>query len=463
MAVNLPTDFEKQLQDEWPLQAQEVISAIQDGNPPTSIRLNPNKFNGTLETRSIPWARNGYYLSERPSFISDPWWHGGVYYVQEASSMLIELAILQHVPTDTPITAIDLCAAPGGKTTHLQSLLHPQSLIIANEVIKQRASILGQNVEQWGCNNIWITNQDPQQIGNATHWADLILVDAPCSGEGLFRRDHHAVDEWSLDHVKLCANRQQRIIHDAWSALKPGGILVYSTCTFNHAENEKNLAQFKNELGIEWLPIQLNDSWRTISQASIHGYHAFPGFTEGEGFFLAIGRKPTGNIQTPNIKKKKQTKLIPLTSTHWASFIQNNERFVVTPNNTIIEQEHSKHYHYLSQQFQLYRTGMLLGEEKGKKLLPSHAMALSQDLDVTHISTLEVDQETAYRYLKREVLPGDLSHEKGFLLVTYNGIPLGWVKNVGNRMNNILPSSRRILKHFDLKNLWSISSINYTH
>jgi 16S rRNA C967 or C1407 C5-methylase (RsmB/RsmF family)/NOL1/NOP2/fmu family ribosome biogenesis protein len=463
MAVNLPTDFEKQLQNEWPLQAQEVISSIQDGNPPTSVRLNPNKFKGDLNTKAIPWAKNGYYLPERPSFISDPWWHGGAYYVQEASSMLIEQAILQHVPTDTPITAIDLCAAPGGKTTHLQSLLHPQSLIIANEVIKQRASILGQNVEQWGCNNIWITNQDPQQIGNMTHWADLILVDAPCSGEGLFRRDHHAVEEWSLDHVKLCANRQQRIIHDVWNSLKPGGLLIYSTCTFNHSENEKNLAQFTEELGIEWLPLELENAWKTVSQPNAHGYHAFPGYTEGEGFFLAIGRKPFDTVQPTNFKKKKQVKLTPLSSTTWASYINNTEEFVVTPSNTIIQQEHAQHFQYLLQHVPIYRTGTLLGEEKGKKLVPSHAMALSQDLNLNHVSILEVNQETAYRYLKREVLPSNLSCEKGFLLVTYRGVPLGWVKNVGNRMNNILPSARRILKHFDLKNLWSISSINYTH
>lgn len=463
MAVNLPIDFENQLQTEWPTHSASIISAIQEGKAPTSLRLNTNKLKEKIHLPPIPWTTNGVYLAERPTFITDPWWHGGAYYVQEASSMLIEQAILKYVSVDSPITAIDLCAAPGGKTTHLQSLLHPKSLILANEVIKQRASILGQNIEQWGCNNIWVANQDPEQIGKLKHWADLIIVDAPCSGEGLFRRDHKAIQEWSLDHVKLCANRQQRIIHDAWDALKPGGLIIYSTCTFNNAENENNLKQFSQELGIEWLPINFDASWNTVSQIETNGYHAFPGFTNGEGFFLAIGKKAEGNIHQTHIKRKKQTKLKKLTNSTWSPYVSNPELFTLTANNTLILQEHAEHFHIINQHFSLFRTGTLLGEEKGNKLVPNHAMALSNDLNLINVSVLEVDEEMAHRFLKRDVLPGNLSNEKGYLLVRFKGIPIGWVKNVGNRMNNMLPSSRRILKQFDLQNLWSLSTINNTH
>jgi len=459
MVIDLPNAFVHQLNTEWPNQANTIVNSIKEGVPPVSLRINPGKLSQNMDLDPIPWSACGYYLAERPSFISDPWWHAGAYYVQEASSMLIEQAIKQYVPQEA-ITAIDLCAAPGGKTTHLQSLLHPNSLIIANEVIKQRATILAQNVEQWGCDNIWITSHDPERIGQLTHLADVLLIDAPCSGEGLFRRDHNAIQEWSPDHVSLCSNRQQRIVHDVWDALKPGGLLIYSTCTFNLAENEQNLALFTDELGIEWLPLKINANWGLTTQKGINGYHAFPGLAQGEGFFLAVGRKPEEPLNSIQPKRSKRSNLTKLTSTPWNSAFTNPDHYSITPKQTVIQVNHESLFHSLQQVAPTFRTGITIGEEKKGILIPSHAMALAQSLNSEAFSTLDVDLETAYRFLKKEVLPGDLAKKRGMWLLRYQQLPIGWVKHVGNRMNNLLPISRRIHKHFDLKNLWSFFHIN---
>src|SRR5436190_23182745 len=233
------------------------------GEQITSIRINPFKSSAEKlihDSRltiheNIPWCEHGYYLKERPSFTFDPLFHAGCYYVQEASSMFLEQALKQTVDLSKPLRVLDLCAAPGGKSTHIQSLISPGSLLVSNEVIKSRCNILKDNIIKWGCNNVVVTNNDPKDFARLENYFDVIVVDAPCSGSGLFRRDEEAIGEWSENNVQLCSQRQQRIIADVWPALKKEGILIYSTCSYSKDEDE-NI--------IKWMDATFNIQYSTL-------------------------------------------------------------------------------------------------------------------------------------------------------------------------------------------------------
>ena len=267
--------------------AEKVLSALA-GEPAVSVRVNPFKMTlaalrdhfGPLAGDPVGWApEEGFYLNDRPSFTLDPLFHAGAYYVQEASSMyvgsLFEQAV-REMGGRGGLRVLDLCAAPGGKTTQLLSHLDPTSLLVANEVVPARATVLAENVARWGCSNVAVTSSDPAAFTALKDFFDFVLVDAPCSGEGMFRKDPRAVAEWSSDTVRLCAARQRRILADVWPALRPGGFLVYSTCTFNPFENEEN---------VDWL-------CSTFDAACLSQRHFYPGEERGEGFFAALVHKP---------------------------------------------------------------------------------------------------------------------------------------------------------------------------
>ncbi|HEY6063723.1 MAG TPA: RsmB/NOP family class I SAM-dependent RNA methyltransferase, partial [Chitinophagaceae bacterium] len=232
-------------------EAFEKVHAL--GKQVTSIRVNPAKasmgkgewsigdsihHSPFTSHHKIPWTDVGYYLDTRPSFTFDPLFHAGCYYVQEASSMFLEQALRQTVDLSKPVKVLDLCAAPGGKSTHIQSLISKESLLVSNEVIRSRVNILKDNIIKWGCENVVVTNNDPKDFGRLKYYFDVIVVDAPCSGSGLFRRDANAINEWSKNSVQLCSQRQQRILADVWPALKKDGILIYSTCSYSKEEDE---------------------------------------------------------------------------------------------------------------------------------------------------------------------------------------------------------------------------------
>ncbi len=269
-----------------PLRADRILSAL-SREPEVSVRVNPFKFSlgdlrthfGALAGDAVPWApEEGFYLNGRPSFTLDPLFHCGAYYVQEASSMyagsLFEQA-LQHIGRRTGLRVLDLCAAPGGKTTQLLSHLDETSLLVANEVVPARATVLAENVARWGCSNVAVTQSDPSAFPAMRAYFDVVVADAPCSGEGMFRKDERAVAEWSPDTVRLCAARQRRILGDVWPALMPGGFLIYSTCTFNRSEDEDN---------VDWICSELKGSCLEMR-------HFYPGEDRGEGFFAALIRK----------------------------------------------------------------------------------------------------------------------------------------------------------------------------
>ena len=460
----------------------DSFEAALDTQPPVSIRINPFKQDGipvkdnfiTDNTENIPWCETGRYLAERPSFTFDPLFHAGIYYVQEAASMFTEQAVKIILEDDgirsKQIAALDLCAAPGGKSTLLQSLLPPDSLLVSNEVIRSRSMILAENLAKWGLPNNIVTNNDPKDIGELTHVFDIILADLPCSGEGMFRKDIASRDEWSIDNVKLCAGRQRRIIHDAWNALKPGGYLIYSTCTFNTEENEENVYTLAGELRAEIIPIPIKEEWNIASTLchDIPVYRFFPHHTKGEGFFLALLRKSsctTGDNRTKDKKylelkepvftktsretgRKKTNRLNnkPAVSEQVKNMILNPGKFTFYDTNNIfaLPSIHDNLLKNLSEQLNIISAGITLGEYKGSDFIPFVSLALSTVINTGSFPTVALSREQAIKYLQREAitLPGDTP--KGHVIVTFGNKPLGFVKNIGNRANNLYPQEWRI-------------------
>ncbi|MDR0825521.1 MAG: RsmB/NOP family class I SAM-dependent RNA methyltransferase [Prevotella sp.] len=444
--MNLPVDFitrtKPLLGKEW----DSFIAAL-NADSPTSIRINKRKYGEGLDLSTVPWNSNGYYLDKRPQFTFDPLFHAGCYYVQEASSMFIEQAMKQYVKEDIKI--LDLCAAPGGKSILIADTMSGKSLLVSNEVIRSRANILSENIAKWGNPNVVVANNDPAQIGKLTGFFDIILVDAPCSGEGMFRKDEGAISEWSVDNVKLCKERQQRILADIWAALKSGGFLLYSTCTYNMDENEGNVQWIRDELGAEVLPLEIDDEWN-ITPSFVEGipaYRFFPHKTKGEGFFCALLRK-SGEEDHPTQRKKdekgKKAKLdLPL---EYKNYIREKERFVFYPKDDkwyAFPADLQNERAILSSRLNIVSEGILMGEFKGKDFIPSQSLALSNYLNVNAFTSCEIDWKTAVAYLRKEALVLD-SQPKGYILLTYQGKPLGFVKNIGNRANNLYPQEWRI-------------------
>lgn len=439
--MNLPEAFvnrtKKILGDEY----QKLEKAL-ESIPPTSIRIN-NKIDYRPSDEQVAWCESGFYLNERPLFTADPLFHAGVYYVQEASSMFLVQAIKQHFPNAQ--TVLDLCAAPGGKSTLLSQALQESSLLVSNEIIRSRAYILAENLIKWGNPNIVVTNNEAKDFAALSGFFDAIVVDAPCSGEGMFRKDAGAIEEWSEYNVKICADRQREIVLSVWDALKINGILVYSTCTFNREENEENVRWICEELGAEFLDIDLHDN--TDITASDLGYRFYPHKTKGEGFFISVLRKSSHSGKT--IKKikddKKGIKIVQKNNISMLSLIDPGKWTIIAENNQFNAYESARlsDYILLNKQLKCMHSGLLLGEMKGSDFIPATGVALSKELDKKSVETVEVDYETAILFLRKEAiyLPDS---KRGYLLICYKGQALGWVKNLGNRCNNLYPQEWRI-------------------
>ncbi len=445
--LNFPPAFEERMQVSLGKQWEEFAGAHQEPSP-ISIRINSKKRNYPQSPSLVPWTSCGYYLKERPSFTLDPAFHAGSYYVQEASSMLLEQAFRQWCDPLRSLNVLDLCAAPGGKSTHLLSLMNQQSLLVSNEVIRSRASILEENIQKWGYNNVVITNNDPGDFQRLPGFFDVLVVDAPCSGEGLFRKDPHAMQEWSPNNVAICSSRQRRILGDCWPCLKEGGLLIYSTCTYNEAENEENLNWLKAEYDVEFLPLTLDEKWgvEMVNPSGAIGYRLFPHRVVGEGFFISVMRKKTNDgetrIKSKNVLTSPPRKIVEQL-THWIThpdektFILRNDQIQFFPKNKQGEIE------LLAKNLYILMAGTLIASVKHDKLIPEHPSALSIDLNVSHFDTIDVDLQEALKYLRKETLEPN-SDKKGFALLLHNTLPLGWVNVLSNRINNLYPQAWRI-------------------
>ncbi len=419
--------------------------------------------------QKVLWCDSGYYLAQRPVFTLDPLLHGGAYYVQEASSMFLAHIVGQITEGKEPLVALDLCAAPGGKSTLLADFLPQSSLLVANEVIRSRAGILAENITKWGNPNVVVTNNDPKDFSKLPEIFDAVFVDAPCSGEGMFRKDEKAREEWSEANVQLCAERQRRIVADVWGALKTGGYLVYSTCTFNTRENEENVRWMMQELGAENIKIEAPKEWGITSSEDlqsevtqdIHGYRFFPHRVKGEGFFVAVLRKiseQTTSLRGARNERRGNPKPLAgdsstplrsarndgaarlkqwLSSPNYFTFVQTGDFIKAFP------ALHGEINNLLSKELRAVQAGVTLAEVKGKDYIPHYSLALSTALNVEAFPCIDLDLRSALLYLKKENFEG-APERKGFELVRYRGLPLGFVKNLGNRCNNLFPQEWRI-------------------
>jgi 16S rRNA C967 or C1407 C5-methylase (RsmB/RsmF family)/NOL1/NOP2/fmu family ribosome biogenesis protein len=442
-----PAPFEQRmrnaLNEQW-----ENFAAAHERESPVSIRINPQKLISHSYADRIPWTSSGFYLGSRPSFTLDPIFHAGAYYVQEASSMFLEQAVLQATNYTSSLNVLDLCAAPGGKSTHLLSLLSRESLLVSNEVIRSRAPILAENLQKWGLPNAVVTSNDPKDFQRLGSLFDVIVVDAPCSGEGLFRKDPEAMTEWSSDNVLLCANRQRRIVKDIWPALKQNGILIYSTCTYSEQENEELLDWLEGSEDVEFIQLKLDPQWGVaeIKKKDIYGYRLFPHRVKGEGFFLSVLRKLAGEgshykpkkIFTPVDKKVKEKVSAWMKGSEETSFVMGKDGQVrALPMNKLTEVE------WLDNHLQIISSGTAIATIKHDKLIPEHAAALSVNIDIDMQRVIDLTLQEALTYLRKDTLSVD-SPGRGFALVRFNNILLGWVNVLENRINNLYPAQWRI-------------------
>ncbi|MBX2962430.1 MAG: rRNA methyltransferase [Cyclobacteriaceae bacterium] len=445
--IQLPEDFFNAMQDTLGESFPDFINSFHQ-EPLTSIRLNPQKpFEQKLNS-TIPWCSTGFYLEQRPVFTLDPCFHAGAYYVQEASSMFLEQVFRQLNLDQDPICILDVSAAPGGKSTHLASLMHRESLLVANEVIRSRASILHENITKWGTGNVMITNNDPDAFGKLPGFFDMILVDAPCSGEGLFRKDANAMQEWSLEHVAHCSKRQRRILNDVWPALKTDGLLVYSTCTYNRFENEENIQWLTEQHGIESLPLKIEKHWgiEEVKYKNLYGYRFYPHKLNGEGFFISVLQKKEQQQTTTHGRKSKTSQPPQTILAELQQWIQHPEDYdlELSGDRVIVSaRKLAVHYKTLKDNLKVVSYGTPIATIKGNKLIPEHELALATLLNQPNFRTIDLTLEQALAFLRKENIRLNI-YEKGFSLATYKGLPLGWMNVLDNRVNNLYPKAWRI-------------------
>jgi 16S rRNA C967 or C1407 C5-methylase (RsmB/RsmF family)/NOL1/NOP2/fmu family ribosome biogenesis protein len=423
------------------------------GEQITSVRINPSKLSSGNDRlpidKKIAWADNGFYLSHRPSFTFDPLFHAGTYYVQEASSMFLEQALKQTVDLTKPIKILDLCAAPGGKSTHIQSLISKDSLLVSNEVIRSRANVLKDNIIKWGCENVVVTNNDPKDFSKIENYFDVIVVDAPCSGSGLFRRDEDAIQEWSENNVQLCSQRQQRILADVWPALKKNGILIYSTCSYSTEEDEKIMDWMMTQFSVVSCELTVAPSWGITSAQGHHGaygYRFWPDKVKGEGFFIACFKKNDGEEDDIFRYKKKPTEATKKDIEMAKAWVIMDELNFIKHINTVYAwpEQFLRDYSFLLEQLHVIYAGILIGVLMRDKIVPDHALAMSNKV-IEDITRTDLNFDQAIQYLQRKELD-ILIKNKGWQLITYLNCPLGWINALSNRNNNYYPKELRIIK-----------------
>jgi 16S rRNA C967 or C1407 C5-methylase (RsmB/RsmF family)/NOL1/NOP2/fmu family ribosome biogenesis protein len=445
-----PEEFKNRIITQKYIDAESLLKALDEPSP-VSIRLNPSKWNKKpLNSEPVPWCENGFYLQSRPSYTLDPLFHSGCYYPQEASSMFLEQAVKQSAGSLENLRVLDLCGAPGGKSSHLSDLIGPGSFLIANDVIKSRAVILADTITKWGSGNTLVTKSDPSLFGRLSGYFDIILVDAPCSGEGMFRTDV-ALKEWSVENSNHCSERQKRILMDTWPALKENGLLIYSTCTFNPGENEENIKWLLSKHEAECMRLDVTEfkGITEIDYQGINGYGFYPGNIRGEGFFISVIRK-TGKQIITNIRGQRKPELKPGKQDYEVV-----GKCIGLSNDTLLKWGDElfsvpckmEEYTYLFNNLNIVKGGTKLFVIKKNDYLPAHDLALSKFLIRDAFPVVQVDLNEAIAYMRRDNFSIGNS-AKGWVLLTYRGISLGFVKNLGNRLNNYFPVEWRIRMDF---------------
>lgn len=454
--MQLPEEFVTRIEQELGSEEAGALCRALDDRQPVSVRLHP--LRGALlsadmrDAEPIPWCDQGWYLAVRPSFTLDPAFHGGAYYVQEASSQFVE----RLLPTQIEgMRLLDLCAAPGGKTTLYASRVGAEGLVVANEIDRKRVLALADNVRKWGLGNVAVTCADAERFAAIEGWFDLVAVDAPCSGEGMFRKDDGARAEWSEQNVRVCAARQDAILQAAWQALRPGGVLIYSTCTFNREEDEgslERLIEWVDEPIVEAEEVEVDPSWGILCGrvGAFQTFRFFPHRAKGEGFFAAVARKAE-TAQRGRLPKSKRKVVAPVDRTTGSELA----RWVIEPEGLVFVTAGECCYGWpkgqvetlkaLSEWVPTLYSGVAMGQLFKGRLKPDQALAHYVGLNRAAVAVSTLDEEASLAYLRR----GDLRAEwfsEGLNLVCFRGLPLGFAKRIGGRVNNLYPNALRILK-----------------
>ena len=448
----LPPQFVVNMRHQLGDSSAEALFEALESSSPISVRLNPYKWHGEEFGTAVPWCEWGRYLDTRPQFTTEIPFVAGAYYVQEAGSQFIA-HILKTEGVDGG-KIIDMCAAPGGKTTLYSALVGDRGLVLANEYVRNRANVLADNVRKWGLGNVVVINNDPQHIAAFEQWADVVAVDAPCSGEGMFRKDEVARSEWTAQSVDMCAARQMDILRQAWKSLKAGGLLIYSTCTFNTTEDEGILEQMTSEWGEEIEPsteIVVSDNWgvECIKVGDFQGFRFFPHRVKSEGFFVAVARKRAdvgGRSVVPKPRKKIMTDAPREAIKELSRWVVNQDtlRFaVVAESYYAYPLEYFETIRSLANNLTVIYSGVEMGQIFKGKLKPEWSLSQSVWYNRDVVPSVELGREEALDYLRKKDVSAGVFVE-GINLVSSDGYALGFVKRVGNRVNNGYPNSLKI-------------------
>ena len=450
----LPVAFTERMRKQLGAEDAERLFVALDSVSPVAVRLNPAKCGEEgvwSEGEAIAWSRNGRKLQERPSFTLDTSFHAGAYYVQEAASQFIDHIISGEALQGKRV--LDMCAAPGGKTTIYSTAVGEDGLVVANEYVRSRANILADNVRKWGMGNVLVTNNAPEHLAQFEGWFDMVAVDAPCSGEGMFRKEEVAREDWSEEAVKMCAARQISIVREAWQSLKEGGLFIYSTCTFNEDEDEGVLRAFIEELGDVFAPsqrVEIDEKWGIVRGeiGAFQTFRFFPHKSDSEGLFVAVARKAEPTQQrTPKARKRVMQEVDKSARKELAKWLREPDKYTfaeVADTIYAYRTEQFKAVQALSEGLTAIYSGVAMGQVFKGKLKPDWALSQFVGLQREAVTTEELDEARALDYLrKRDIAVGDMA--EGINLLTHKGRALGFAKRVGARCNNLYPNSLKIM------------------
>ncbi len=466
--MNLPEGFVTMLTQ---LGLGDAVEAIASREPEVSVRVNARKGCHIDGDGGVPWCAEGVYLRERPTFALDPRWHQGRYYVQEGGSMFVS-HVVKHLREGWagPVAVLDACAAPGGKTTAVMDALPEGSLVVANEYVPARAAVLRENIVKWGYPAAIVTRGDTADIARMGETFDLVIADVPCSGEGMMRKDDEAVDQWSEGLVRECADRQWEIVSNLWRTLRLGGVMIYSTCTFNRQENELTVSRIISELGGESVVVPVDAEWGITPALdadgrpddAIHAYRFVPGRTRGEGLFLSVIRKVADadasddyGVRAMRVKpsrdrgkdKGKGAKAQPVPTRQLVEWLDPSRQFTIYAEGDRVSAFPAEWAGVLAEvrrHVDVIHEGIHLGTVKGRDIVPAHGLVMSSAFNKSAFPLVDIDTDTALRYLRGESPALPDGTPRGHVVLNYDGSPLGLVKNLGPRSNSLYPAPWRL-------------------
>lgn len=453
--MNLPAEFkermQKMLKDEYP----EFEKVFDSEYSHTAIRINTAKSGAEdavlrlLDNpEQVPWCGSGYYTDKNILSGNHPYHIAGLFYFQEPSAMCVAEA-LNIAPTDR---VLDLCAAPGGKSTQAGSIVGKEGLLVANEIIPKRANILAENTERFGIKNVLVTNESPERLEKKfENFFDKIIVDAPCSGEGMFRKEPQAAEEWSLEHTHSCAKRQLNILNSAAKMLARDGYIVYSTCTFAPCENEGVADEFlKQHLDFESVNIDKfgmlsdgNGAWVQSEHDMSGTKRIFPHKVKGEGHFVALFRKKGGTKNNMNNKLPQQKELKDAL-TLYRKFERDSLNITLDGNFVLFADNLYRLANGITDidKIKTVRAGLHLGICKKGRFEPSQALCTALEArDFKKTLNYGCDSTEINNFLKGMTVDADVN---GWVCITADGFPLGWGKGSGGIVKNHFPKYLRL-------------------